>query len=80
MPCLGELSEKQKAELEWSLVQVKSQEQDLNTLREKLSEMSKLVAQKDQELKAAAAELRYELPGAAGLQKLTCRFPAGDCR
>lgn len=58
---------------------MKSQERDLNALREKLSEMSTLVAKKDRELKAAAAELRYEPPGAAGLLKLTCRFPAGDC-
>ncbi|XP_071883179.1 forkhead-associated domain-containing protein 1 isoform X2 [Anas platyrhynchos] len=64
----GELSEKQKAELEWSLVQVKSQERDLNTLREKLSEMSKLVAQKDQELKAAAAELRQAQEDCKALQ------------
>ncbi|NXL94476.1 FHAD1 protein, partial [Alectura lathami] len=54
----GELSEKQKVELEQSLRRVKSQERDLNVLRGKLSEMSDLVAKKDQELKAAAAELR----------------------
>uniref|UniRef100_A0A493SUW8 Forkhead associated phosphopeptide binding domain 1 n=1 Tax=Anas platyrhynchos platyrhynchos TaxID=8840 RepID=A0A493SUW8_ANAPP len=64
----GELSEKQKAELERSLVQVKSQERDLNALREKLSEMSKLVAQKDQELKAAAAELRQAQEDCKALQ------------
>ncbi|XP_032057564.1 forkhead-associated domain-containing protein 1 [Aythya fuligula] len=64
----GELSEKQKAELEWSLGQVKSQERDLNALREKLSEMSKLVAQKDQELKAAAAELRQAQEDCKALQ------------
>ncbi|XP_035200711.1 forkhead-associated domain-containing protein 1 isoform X3 [Oxyura jamaicensis] len=64
----GELSEKQKAELEWSLVQMKSQERDLKALREKLSEMSKLVAKKDQELKAAAAELRQAQEDCKALQ------------
>ncbi|NXC49637.1 FHAD1 protein, partial [Penelope pileata] len=54
----GELSEKQKAELEESLHRVKSQERDLSVLRGKLSEMSDLVARKDRELQAAAAELR----------------------
>nr|XP_047923259.1 forkhead-associated domain-containing protein 1 [Anser cygnoides] len=64
----GELSEKQKAELERSLVQVKSQERDLNALREKLSEMSTLVAKKDRELKAAAAELRQAQEDRKALQ------------
>ncbi|XP_065594220.1 forkhead-associated domain-containing protein 1 [Cyrtonyx montezumae] len=54
----GELSEKLKAELEQSLYRVKSQECELGMLREKLSEMSELVVKKDQELQAAAAELR----------------------
>lgn len=56
--CLGELSEKQKAELEQSLHCVKSQERELGVLRGKLSGMSDLVAKKDRELQAAAAELR----------------------
>ncbi|OXB64374.1 hypothetical protein ASZ78_009957 [Callipepla squamata] len=54
----GELSEKQKAELEQSLHRVKSQECELGTLRGKLSEMSELVVKKDRELQAAAAALR----------------------
>ncbi|XP_040507322.1 forkhead-associated domain-containing protein 1 isoform X2 [Gallus gallus] len=54
----GELSEKQKAELEQSLHRVKSQERELGVLRGKLSGMSDLVAKKDRELQAAAAELR----------------------
>ncbi|XP_031412550.1 forkhead-associated domain-containing protein 1 isoform X2 [Meleagris gallopavo] len=54
----GELSEKQKAELEQSLHRVKSQECELFMLRGKLLEMSDLVAKKDRELQAAAAELR----------------------
>ncbi|NXK56714.1 FHAD1 protein, partial [Chauna torquata] len=67
----GELSEKQKAELERSWNRAERQEHDLNTLREKLSEMSNLVAKKDRELKAAAAELRYKLLRAGGLPKLS---------
>ncbi|XP_042739057.1 forkhead-associated domain-containing protein 1 isoform X1 [Lagopus leucura] len=54
----GELSEKQKAELEQSLHCVKSQERELGMLRGKLLKMSDLVAKKDRELQAAAAELR----------------------
>ncbi|POI34900.1 hypothetical protein CIB84_001349 [Bambusicola thoracicus] len=54
----GELSEKQKADLEQSLHRVKSQECELGVLRGKLSGMSDLVAKKDRELQAAAAELR----------------------
>ncbi|XP_031469296.1 forkhead-associated domain-containing protein 1 [Phasianus colchicus] len=54
----GELSEKQKAELEQSLHRVKSQECELGMLRGKLLKMSDLVAKKDRELQAAAAELR----------------------
>ncbi|NWW47242.1 FHAD1 protein, partial [Pedionomus torquatus] len=55
----GELSEKQKVELEQSLSQLKHQEQELNLLREKLSHMSSLVEKKDRALEAAAEELRY---------------------
>ncbi|OPJ86215.1 forkhead-associated domain-containing protein 1 isoform C [Patagioenas fasciata monilis] len=54
----GELSEEQKVELERNLSQVKRQEQELNLLREKLSQMSSLVEKKDGALKAAAEELR----------------------
>ncbi|XP_025951336.2 forkhead-associated domain-containing protein 1 isoform X1 [Dromaius novaehollandiae] len=54
----GELSEKQKVELEWNLSRVKCQESELNVLREKLFEMSNLVDKKDKDLKAVAEELR----------------------
>ncbi|NXD17489.1 FHAD1 protein, partial [Nothocercus nigrocapillus] len=57
----GELSEKQKVELEWNLSRVKCQESELSVLREKLYEMSNLVDKKDKDLKAAAEELRYKL-------------------
>ncbi|TRZ25224.1 hypothetical protein HGM15179_001910 [Zosterops borbonicus] len=54
----GELSEEQKVELEHSQRQLKHREQEVNQLREKLFEMSSLVEEKDQALKAAAEELR----------------------
>ncbi|XP_062449367.1 forkhead-associated domain-containing protein 1 [Rhea pennata] len=54
----GELSEKQKVELEWNVSRVKCQESELNMLREKLFEMSNLVDKKDKDLKAIAEELR----------------------
>ncbi|NXY55257.1 FHAD1 protein, partial [Callaeas wilsoni] len=57
----GELSEEQKVELEHSQRQLKHREWEVNQLREKLSEMSSLVEEKDQALKAAAEELRYTL-------------------
>ncbi|KFQ36300.1 Forkhead-associated domain-containing protein 1, partial [Mesitornis unicolor] len=53
----GELSEEQKVELERNQSRVKCQERDLSLLREKLSQMSSLVQEKDQALKAAAEEL-----------------------
>ncbi|KAL2296602.1 hypothetical protein Nmel_015924, partial [Mimus melanotis] len=53
----GELSEEQKVELEHSQRQLKHRQWEVNQLREKLSEMSSLVEQKDQALKAAAEEL-----------------------
>uniref|UniRef100_U3K7D5 Uncharacterized protein n=1 Tax=Ficedula albicollis TaxID=59894 RepID=U3K7D5_FICAL len=53
----GELSEEQKVELEHSQRQLKHREWEANQLREKLSEMSSLVEEKDQALKAAAEEL-----------------------
>ncbi|XP_077644210.1 forkhead-associated domain-containing protein 1 [Lonchura striata] len=53
----GELSEEQKVELEHSQRQLKHREWEMNQLREKLSEMSSLVEEKDQALKAAAEEL-----------------------
>ncbi|KAM6296251.1 forkhead-associated domain-containing protein 1 [Aegotheles albertisi] len=54
----GELSEEQKEELEQSLSRVKCQQQELNLLREKLSQMSSLMKKKDGALQAAAEELR----------------------
>ncbi|NWT72271.1 FHAD1 protein, partial [Prunella himalayana] len=57
----GELSEEQKVELEHSQRQLKHREWEVNQLREKLSEMSSLVKEKDQALKAATEELRYTL-------------------
>ncbi|XP_032935787.2 forkhead-associated domain-containing protein 1 [Catharus ustulatus] len=53
----GELSEEQKVELEHSQRQLKHREGEVKQLREKLSEMSSLVEEKDQALKAAAEEL-----------------------
>nr|XP_031362548.1 LOW QUALITY PROTEIN: forkhead-associated domain-containing protein 1 [Lonchura striata domestica] len=53
----GELSEEQKVELEHSQRQLKHREWEMNQLREKLSEMSSLVEEKDRALKAAAEEL-----------------------
>ncbi|XP_028596405.2 forkhead-associated domain-containing protein 1 isoform X2 [Podarcis muralis] len=55
---IGELSEKQKMELEQKRRLVHSQAHELNQLREKLFEMSKLVDQKDADLKAQSEELR----------------------
>ncbi|XP_015283324.1 PREDICTED: forkhead-associated domain-containing protein 1 [Gekko japonicus] len=54
---IGELSEKQKMELEQKRSLVHSLAQELNQLREKLYEMSKLVDRKDVDLKAANEEL-----------------------
>lgn len=56
--CAGELSEKQKMELERNLNLVKCQESELNMLRQKLFAMSNLVDKKDKDLKTAAEELR----------------------
>ncbi|XP_048681050.2 forkhead-associated domain-containing protein 1 isoform X2 [Caretta caretta] len=57
---IGELSEKQKMELERNLILVRSQESELNELREKLFEMSDLVDKKDKDLRTSAEELRHE--------------------
>ncbi|XP_027558729.1 forkhead-associated domain-containing protein 1 [Neopelma chrysocephalum] len=54
----GELSEEQKVELEKNQSRLKHREQEVNQLREKLSQMSNLVEEKDRSLKAAAEELR----------------------
>ncbi|KAM9370152.1 forkhead-associated domain-containing protein 1 [Phaethornis superciliosus] len=54
----GELIQEQKVELEQSLSRVKCQEQELNLLREKLSQMSSLLEKKDEALKTATEELR----------------------
>ncbi|XP_043356099.1 forkhead-associated domain-containing protein 1 isoform X2 [Dermochelys coriacea] len=56
---IGELSEKQKMELEQNLILVRSQESELNMLREKLFEMSDLVDKKDKDLRTSAEELRH---------------------
>ncbi|NWR45562.1 FHAD1 protein, partial [Regulus satrapa] len=74
----GELSEEQKVELEHSQRQLKHREWEVNQLREKLSEMSSLVEEKDRALKAAAEELRYTLtsPKASGMPR--CLSPAAD--
>ncbi|XP_029818244.1 forkhead-associated domain-containing protein 1 [Manacus vitellinus] len=54
----GELSEEQKVELEKNQSRLKHREREVNQLREKLSQMSSLVEEKDRSLKAAAEELR----------------------
>ncbi|XP_027513739.1 forkhead-associated domain-containing protein 1 [Corapipo altera] len=54
----GELSEEQKVELEKNQSRLKHREREVNQLREKLSQMSNLVEEKDRSLKAAAEELR----------------------
>ncbi|NXO78476.1 FHAD1 protein, partial [Sitta europaea] len=74
----GELSEEQKVELEHSQRQLKHQEWEVNQLREKLSEMSNLVEEKDQALKAAAEELRYSLTPPKASQMPLCLSPAAD--
>ncbi|NWY60348.1 FHAD1 protein, partial [Chionis minor] len=58
----GELSEEQKVEREQNLSRLKRQERELNQLREKLSQMSSQVEEKDRALAAAAEELRYAPP------------------
>ncbi|NXW43827.1 FHAD1 protein, partial [Nyctiprogne leucopyga] len=57
----GELSEKQKVELEQNRSRVQCQERELKLLREKLSQMANLVEKRDGALQAAAEELRYML-------------------
>ncbi|XP_050787490.1 forkhead-associated domain-containing protein 1 isoform X2 [Gopherus flavomarginatus] len=56
---IGELNEKQKMELERNLILVRSQESELNMLREKLFAMSDLVDKKDKDLRTSAEELRH---------------------
>ncbi|NXC86881.1 FHAD1 protein, partial [Cercotrichas coryphoeus] len=72
----GELSEEQKVELEHSQRQLKHREWEVNQLREKLSEMSSLVEEKDQALKAAAEELRYTLTSPKASWMPLCLSPA----
>ncbi|NWU20719.1 FHAD1 protein, partial [Dyaphorophyia castanea] len=74
----GELSEEQKVELEHSQRQLKHREGEVNQLREKLSEMSNLVEEKDRALKAAAEELRYTLTSPEASQMPLCVSPAAD--
>uniref|UniRef100_A0A8C5JK15 FHAD1 protein n=1 Tax=Junco hyemalis TaxID=40217 RepID=A0A8C5JK15_JUNHY len=76
--CLGELSEEQKVELEHSQRQLKHREWEVNQLREKLSEMSSLVEEKDQALRAAADELRYTLTSPKASRMPLCVSPAAD--
>lgn len=49
-------------ELEQNLILVRSQESELNMLREKLSEMSDLVDKKNKDLRTSHEELRYKPP------------------
>ncbi|NWW19753.1 FHAD1 protein, partial [Falcunculus frontatus] len=74
----GELSEEQKVELEHSQRQLKHREWEVNQLREKLSEMSSLVEEKDWALKAAAEELRYTLTSPKASQMPLHVSPAAD--
>ncbi|XP_034280196.1 forkhead-associated domain-containing protein 1 isoform X2 [Pantherophis guttatus] len=55
---IGELSEKQKAELEEKRSLVQSQARELGLLREKLSETSRMLAQRETHLQATTEELR----------------------
>ncbi|XP_059494041.1 forkhead-associated domain-containing protein 1 [Stegostoma tigrinum] len=54
----GELSERQKVELEQNRATVKRQELELNTLRQQLAKMSQLVDMKNKELQSRNVELR----------------------
>ncbi|XP_047384017.1 forkhead-associated domain-containing protein 1 isoform X1 [Sciurus carolinensis] len=54
----GELSEKQKRELERNMILVQQQSRELCTLKAKLAQMSNLVEKKDRELKALKDALR----------------------
>ncbi|XP_078281277.1 forkhead-associated domain-containing protein 1 [Rhinoraja longicauda] len=54
----GELSEKQKVELEQSHELARSQAREVNTLRLQLAKMSQLVDKKNEELQSRNAELR----------------------
>ncbi|XP_078415380.1 forkhead-associated domain-containing protein 1 [Cetorhinus maximus] len=54
----GELSEKQKVELEQNRAMVKSQALELNTLQQRLVKMSQLVDMKNEELQSRNVELR----------------------
>uniref|UniRef100_UPI00398F827E forkhead-associated domain-containing protein 1-like n=1 Tax=Pristiophorus japonicus TaxID=55135 RepID=UPI00398F827E len=54
----GELSEKQKVELEQKRAQVRSQALEINALRQQLAKMSQLVDMKNEESQSRNAELR----------------------
>ncbi|XP_051894942.1 forkhead-associated domain-containing protein 1 [Pristis pectinata] len=54
----GELSEKQKVELEQNRVLVRSQALELNTLRQQLAKMSQLVEKKNEKFQSINSELR----------------------
>ena len=54
----GELSEKQKMELERNVALVQQQSSELNVLKEKMAQMSSLVEKKDKELEVLKQALR----------------------
>ena len=56
--CAGELSEKQKLEVEQHRALVEDQRVRLSTLTDKLAMMSQLLEQKGEELTTVRAELR----------------------
>lgn len=58
--CEGELSEQQKLELESHKALVVDQKIQLSMLTQKLTMMSQLVQQKDEETKKLGEKLRYD--------------------
>ncbi len=58
--CVGELSEQQKLELESHKALVVDQKIQLSMLTQKLTMMSQLVQQKDEETKKLGEKLRYD--------------------
>uniref|UniRef100_A0A8C6XZN3 Forkhead associated phosphopeptide binding domain 1 n=1 Tax=Naja naja TaxID=35670 RepID=A0A8C6XZN3_NAJNA len=75
---IGELSEKQKAELEEKRSLVQSQAQELGLLREKLSEASRRLAQRETHLQATTQELRKVKELLAEAQEAKATEPARD--
>lgn len=66
--CVGELSEQQKLELESHKALVVDQKIQLSMLTQKLTMMSQLVQQKDEETKKLGEKLRYD--STMGSQKI----------